>query len=86
MAKGIAGITWPPAALAITVANLATSARTIVVDADAMDEGTNVTNGQADHFGPGDREFLRLVEAELAGEAREATGKLFTSRESAGRR
>jgi hypothetical protein len=60
-----------------TVANLGTSARTIVVNADAMDEGTNVTNGQADHLGPGDREFLRLVEAALAGEAREAAGKLL---------
>jgi hypothetical protein len=61
----------------ITVANLGTSPRTIVVDADAMDEGTKASKGHPGHLGPGDREFLQLVEAELAGEAREMARELL---------
>jgi hypothetical protein len=61
----------------ITVANLGTSVRTIVVDAAAMDAGAKVSKSHPGHYGPGDREFLQLVEAELTAEAREAARELL---------
>ena len=60
----------------VSVLNLGTTARTIVIDA-GLELAAKVPNNEPGHFGPGDREFIMLVESELTGEAQEVAMDLL---------
>jgi hypothetical protein len=64
----------------VVVLNLGTTPRTFVIDtvigSEALAEGEG-GSAQSDQLGPGDREFLSLVERELQGEAQEAAVDLI---------
>jgi hypothetical protein len=62
---------------AVTVLNLGTTVRTVVVDTEAEDARAIFEATEPDHLGPGDREFLSMVERELKGEAQEAAVDLL---------
>src|SRR5215510_2190954 len=58
----------------IVVLNLGTTPRTFVIDTSATSEAADTQEVGQDlevRFGPGDTEFLHLVERELLGEAQE---------------